>query len=165
MTSLAKRRLRCWAEMLLGTAVFGLFYFLVPMTRHDLAAEPLLLRVLLLAASLALVTLVLVGQVRRSLRPERLPLEVLAPLLGAVNLVVVFFSLIYYGNAEDFAGLETRLDALYFTVTTLCTVGYGDITPLGPGVRAVATVQMIFDLVIVTTAISIIVNARPARGR
>lgn len=149
--------------MLLGTVAFALFYFLLPMNRHELGAGPPLLRAVLLLAALALVTLVLSVQVRRSLRPERLPLEVLAPLLGAVNLVVVFFSLIYYGNAGDFAGLETKLDALYFTVTTLCTVGYGDITPLGPGVRAVVTIQMIFDLIIVTTAISFIVNARPSR--
>ncbi len=150
--------------MLLGTAAFGSFYFLVPMNRHELSQGPPLLRAVLLLASLLLVTLLLAAQVRRSLRPDRLPLERLSPLLGAVNLVVVFFALIYYGNAEDFAGLETRLDALYFTVTTLCTVGYGDIVPLGPGVRAVATIQMIFDLVIVTTAISLIVNARPQSG-
>ncbi|WP_106399060.1 potassium channel family protein [Actinocorallia populi] len=164
MSTSAARRLRCWAEMLLGTAAFGSFYFLVPMNRHELSQGPPLLRAVLLLASLLLVTLLLAAQVRRSLRPDRLPLERLSPLLGAVNLVVVFFALIYYGNAEDFAGLETRLDALYFTVTTLCTVGYGDIVPLGPGVRAVATIQMIFDLVIVTTAISLIVNARPQSG-
>jgi voltage-gated potassium channel len=163
VSALTVRRLRCWAEMLLGTAAFGLFYFLLPMSRHELGTGPPLLRAVLLLAALGLVTLVLVVQVRRSLRPERLPLEVLAPLLGAVNLVVVFFSLIYYGSAEDFAGLETKLDALYFTVTTLCTVGYGDITPLGPGMRAVVTIQMIFDLIIVTTAISFIVNTRPSR--
>ena len=149
--------------MTAGTAAFGLFYFLVPLSRHDLVRDPPLLRVLLLVAALALVTLVLVVQVRRSLRRGRLPLERLAPLLGAVNLVVVFFALIYYANSEHFAGLETRLDSLYFTVATLCTVGYGDITPVGPGVRAVVTIQMVFDLVIVTTAISFIVNARPSR--
>ena len=149
--------------MTAGTAAFGLFYFLVPLSRHDLVRDPPLLRVLLLVAALALVTLVLVVQVRRSLRRGRLPLERLAPLLGAVNLVVVFFALIYYANSEHFAGLETRLDSLYFTVATLCTVGYGDITPVGPGMRAVVSIQMVFDLIIVTTAISFIVNAGPPR--
>ena len=163
MSPLATRRLRCWAGMTAGTAAFGLFYFLVPLSRHDLAGDPPLLRGALLLAALVLVTLVLVVQVRRSMRRGRLPLERLAPLLGAVNLVVVFFALIYYANAEHFTGLETRMDSLYFTVSTLSTVGYGHITPVGPGMRAVVSVQMVFDLIIVTTAISFIVNARPPR--
>jgi voltage-gated potassium channel len=158
------RRLRCWAEALLGTAGFALFYFLVPVHPGELDAGVPLVRTAFLLAALGVIALALVLQVRRALRPGRLPVERLALLLGVVNLVVVFFALIYYGNAEDFSGLETRLDALYFTVSTLCTVGYGDIIPIGPGARAVVTLQMVFDLVIVTTAISFIATAGTRGG-
>ena len=151
--------------MLLSTVGFMLLYFAMPMSRDDLAGGAPAVRAVLLLAALVLITLFLGLLARRSLRPDRLLAERLAPLLGAVNLVVVFFSLIYYGNAEDFSGLETRMDALYFTVATLCTVGYGDIVPVSPAARAVVTLQMVFDLVIVTSAISFIVNAwRPRKG-
>ena len=35
-------------------------------------------------------------------------------------------------------GIETKIDALYFTVTTLATVGFGDIHPVGQVARVVA---------------------------
>ena len=37
---------------------------------------------------------------------------------------------------DQFANLKTWLDALYFTVVTYATVGYGDITPLTPQAKA-----------------------------
>ncbi|MEO3785024.1 potassium channel family protein [Actinocorallia sp. B10E7] len=158
------RRLRSWAGMVLSTVGFGILYFSVPMTRKDLSGGTPAVRALVLLAALGLIALVLVVQARRSLGEDRLMIERFAPLLGVVNLVVLFFSLIYYGNAGSFSGLETKMDSLYFTVSTLCTVGYGDITPISQGARAVVTVQMVFDLVIVTSAISFIVSAWKPRG-
>ena len=42
----------------------------------------------------------------------------------------------------------TRTDALYFTVTTFTTVGFGDIIPASQGARLVVTAQMILDLLV-----------------
>jgi voltage-gated potassium channel len=39
-------------------------------------------------------------------------------------------------------------EALYFSVTTLATVGYGDITPVGPLARALATVEVVAGLLL-----------------
>ena len=52
-------------------------------------------------------------------------------------------SLIYGINRSgtQIPGLETRLDSIYFTVTTLSTVGFGDIAAHSQGARAVVTVQ------------------------
>jgi voltage-gated potassium channel len=63
--------------------------------------------------------------------------------------------------SEQFDGLETKVDGLYFALVTLTTVGFGDIVPVGQTARAVVTVQVAFDLVVVTTAVSILSRGRP----
>ena len=81
-----------------------------------------------------------------------------APVVQSVSaLVLVFvpfvllFSYIYLSLAargeDQMVGLETHLDALYFTVTMLTTVGFGDISPSGQMARAVATTQMLVNLI------------------
>ncbi|KAI6681824.1 hypothetical protein NL676_035705 [Syzygium grande] len=52
----------------------------------------------------------------------------------AVILLVAYLSFgvaIYWYNRENFTATETHpvVDALYFCVVTMCTIGYGDITP------------------------------------
>lgn len=67
-------------------------------------------------------------------------------IVAAVNLLVFIFSmtalvLLLRGGKEQ--GLETYVDALYFTVTTLTTTGYGDILmTTGPG-RLLAVAIMV----------------------
>jgi potassium channel subfamily K len=52
----------------------------------------------------------------------------------AVVLLILYLSLgvvIYYLNRHHFKATETHpvVDALYFCIVTMCTIGYGDITP------------------------------------
>ncbi|KAD3337756.1 hypothetical protein R6Q59_027436 [Mikania micrantha] len=52
----------------------------------------------------------------------------------AVLLLILYLSLgvvIYWYNREHFVASETHVvvDALYFCIVTMCTIGYGDITP------------------------------------
>ncbi|XP_030547329.1 two-pore potassium channel 3-like [Rhodamnia argentea] len=52
----------------------------------------------------------------------------------AVLLLVMYLSLgviIYWVNRDSFSATETHpvVDALYFCIVTMCTIGYGDITP------------------------------------
>ncbi|XP_073048216.1 two-pore potassium channel 3-like [Primulina eburnea] len=49
-------------------------------------------------------------------------------------LLIVYLALgvvIYFVNKDKFRGVETHpvVDALYFCIVTMCTIGYGDITP------------------------------------
>ncbi len=56
-------------------------------------------------------------------------------ILAATNLVVFVFTMtgIVYATQHDHnPAIQTPIDALYFTVTSLTTTGYGDITLPGP---------------------------------
>jgi voltage-gated potassium channel len=66
--------------------------------------------------------------------------------LAAVNLFVfVFFttSVVFAVFVDKSTGPEGYIDALYFTVTTLTTTGYGDITPTTPGGKLFAVLIMV----------------------
>ena len=83
-----------------------------------------------------------------------------------VCLSVVGFAAVYSvlgQEAGEFAGLTTRTDALYFTVSTLATVGFGDIHASGQGAEVVVILQIVFNVVFVAGALSVF-NAR-LRGR
>ncbi|GAB2867596.1 potassium channel family protein [Actinocorallia aurea] len=151
-----------WGEAFLAFFGGAVVYFAVPIRPEDVESG-FVLRGLVLFLSLSAVTGILVHQGRRVTREGRLPAEQIALLLSMVDLVIVFFALIYYARSAEFSGIETRLDSLYFTVSTLCTVGFGDIVPVGQWARVLTTIQMIFDLVIVTSLITIVLAH--ARGR
>ena len=53
----------------------------------------------------------------------------------------------------------TRTDALYFTVTTFATVGFGDITAVSQSARVVVTAQMVLDLLVLGLGVRVFVGA------
>jgi len=90
----------------------------------------------------------------------------LESLLANVLLAVAFFSLVYARLATvpgEFVGLATRLDAVYFTVSTLSTVGFGDIHAAGQTSRLAVIVQMVFNAVVVAAAIRLVFHAARRR--
>ncbi len=66
--------------------------------------------------------------------------------LRSVNLFVFVFvvtSVVFVTQNDVNPAIKNYLDALYFTITTLTTTGFGDITLVGPGGRLLAVVIMI----------------------
>ncbi|MCW2919245.1 MAG: hypothetical protein JWN52_7313 [Actinomycetia bacterium] len=159
MRGLRRARLCAWLRAAFSAAVVIGLFFMVPVHPTDLQGRELVVRAALLLLGIAVLSVLVTFQVRRTLRRQRLFAEQISMLLTVVNVVIVFFSLIYYRLADHFNGVHSRLDALYFSVVTLCTVGFGDITPVSQTARAIVIVQMLFDLIIVTSAISIIVGS------
>ncbi|CAN6451713.1 unnamed protein product [Victoria cruziana] len=58
----------------------------------------------------------------------------------AVVLLILYLSLgvlVFFFNRHHFSGDDTSpfIDALYFCVVTMCTIGYGDITPSSPAAK------------------------------
>lgn len=115
-----------------------------------------------LAASLALTTIglgALAWTMVRELQHLRhgageLSARVLAMML--VLLVMAFslaFFLINLLSPDQFVGLSTRTDALYFTLSTMTTVGYGDVHAEGQLARAMMCVMIVFNIVVVASLV------------
>jgi len=89
-------------------------------------------------------------------------------LVLTVVVVVPLFALGYYaierGDASQFADLETKTDALYFTLSTLGTVGFGDVHATGQLARALVIIQITFDLVVVAALASVLTTQLRARA-
>jgi len=64
----------------------------------------------------------------------------------------------------EFVGLRTRVDALYFALTTLTTVGYGDVHAQGQIARVAVCAQMVFSIGVVATGASIVVKQMTQRS-
>jgi voltage-gated potassium channel len=78
--------------------------------------------------------------------------------------------LVAVSGRDQFAELTTKTDAMYFALATLATVGYGDVHPTGQLARALVSLQMAFNLVVLATGASVFVNllterVRARRGR
>lgn len=68
---------------------------------------------------------------------------------SAVNLVVFIFittSLVFIVEAPTNPGIDNFLDALYFSIATLTTTGFGDITAQGPWGRLLSIAIMVFGV-------------------
>lgn len=81
-------------------------------------------------------------------------------LIFLVYLVVPLFALGYFalerGDGSQFESLSTKTDALYFTLSTLATVGFGDVHATGELARGLVTIQIAFDLVFVAALVSLL---------
>lgn len=92
------------------------------------------------------------SRLRKVLGSDRPVAEALEAVVQLFALLVVGFASIYFAMNRDgtqVEGVETRLDALYFTVTTLATVGFGDLVPVSQAARLVVTGQIVSDLIFV----------------
>jgi voltage-gated potassium channel Kch len=76
----------------------------------------------------------------------------LRSLVYLLAIVVFFFASAYFVFSQTegaFSGIESRTDALYFTITILSTTGFGDIHPSEEWTRLLVTAHMVFNLVFV----------------
>ncbi|GGW60204.1 potassium channel family protein [Streptomyces xantholiticus] len=135
-----------------GGVLMTVVYFVLPM--EELGPDRPAVSWTLFTLTLMSIALLLFLEVRDVLtdRPGTRP-GVALPLLMCLSVLV--FSGAYHALARDpgeFIGLTTRVDALYFTITTLATVGYGDITPKGQSARLVTILQILYTFVFLTAA-------------
>jgi voltage-gated potassium channel len=149
-----------------SVAALVVLYYLLPLDR---ASTPVAVAMLLtgLAGFIVLITF----QVRSIIRSPFPGLRAIESLATSVPLFLLLFAATYVVlatlSASNFGEHLSHTDALYFTVTVLSTVGFGDITAKTETARLVVTGQMIGDLIIFGLAIKVIVGAvrRSREGR
>lgn len=117
-----------------------IFFATVPLSAKDGAAWWL---VALAIGSGMLLAAVLVRMFTRGANLFRLlALFLVAAVVCALGIYTVAQEL-----PGQFEGIETRIDALYFTLTTMTTTGYGDIHAVGQLARGLVSLIFLFDLV------------------
>lgn len=137
-------------------------YLLIPWEGQ--AGASLVLRLVL---ALALLVAASVISVRHVLRAEFPVLRAVETLTAVVVMAIVAFSSAYVilsaRDAAAFSEPLDRIDALYFSLTTSTTVGFGDISPKSDPARVVVMVQMVTNVVVIGAAARVLMHAARRR--
>lgn len=146
------------------TTVLALVYAYAPMR------EPVHDGIPLLIGSLVLLVVLVAWHVRAVSHSHYPGIRAMEALTTTVPFLLLSFSAAYFMIDEDsvraFGAPITRLDALYFTVTTFATVGFGDISARSELARSVVTAQMLVDLLFIGIVARVLVSAvRVGRGK
>jgi len=71
---------------------------------------------------------------------------------------------VYQADPGSFTEPLTKISAIYFTVTVLATVGFGDITASSEGARMLVTVQMVSGLTLLAVLARYVVHVASRRS-
>jgi hypothetical protein len=133
-------------------------YYLLPLDERGTAGASTLL-----ACGLLAVLLVFAWEVRAIMRSPHPRLKAVEALAATLALFLVLFAGAYYllarSASSSFSEPLTRTDALYFTLTTFATVGYGDIAPRSQSGRVLTMFQMAGGLLLVGVAARVLASA------
>lgn len=111
-------------------------------------------------AAWALLVVLIRAEGRRSRERQQREYHRVQQLLTALYLLVLGFALLYVVTETvspgQFAGMANRSDSLYFSVTIMGTVGFGDVHAAGTVGRLMVTCQMLFNLIYLGTALRVL---------
>ena len=124
-------------------------------------AELAWLQATLFIIALAILTFTFLNMLIGDIRHIHLnPIGLRASVLGVMVLeVLALFALTYLAIAEhpgQIMGMSTPLDSLYFTMTTLMTIGFGDIAAQGQLARGTVLVQMFFSVLVLSASVRLL---------
>jgi hypothetical protein len=149
------------ARICVTTAGLGLLYALVPVPGTS-GARALAGMLAGLAGFLVLVA----WQIRAIVRADHPVLRAVEAVTVALAVLIAVFSFTYLSfsraDAGSFSEPLAHVDAVYFTVTVIGTVGFGDIVARSGAARMLVTVQMLVDIALVAGAARLVVVAARA---
>ena len=153
-----RRVMRSIARTVVVTGAMVAFYVTAPLDQRPAGAIAVRLVVELIA-----LVLVLVWQIRSVGRSPHPVLRGVEALVVSVPLLVLTFAATYivvdHKSPGSFTEALSRLDAAYFAVTVLATVGFGDIAPVTEVARSLVMSQMLVDLAFVGLVAKVLVGA------
>ena len=114
---------------------------------------------------LAVVIAVFVWRLARIPSASRPVIAAIEALCLVFGMFLCLFALVYVSLAVDdpnrFTQPLNKVSAVYFSVTVLATVGFGDIAPVGDLTRTIVTVQMVLDLLLIGATVKLLgISAR-----
>ncbi|MFI1364077.1 potassium channel family protein [Streptomyces griseochromogenes] len=143
---------------LLITAGLITAYYLLPLDSRGAGAASVILALGLLG-----VGLVFAWEIRAIMRSPYPRLRAVEALVATLALFLMLFSCAYYildsTTTGSFNEPLTRTDALYFTLSTFSTVGYGDIVARSQAARLVTMIQMSCGLLLAGIALRVLTGA------
>jgi voltage-gated potassium channel len=146
------------ARALLTVTLLLVVYYNAPLDRGLTAGSALLF-----LTGLALLAVAVVLQIRGILVSTRPRLRAIRTLAVGLPLFLVVFAATYFTVAQAQAGSFTeplsRTDALYFTLTTFATVGFGDIAAKTELARILVMIQMLIGLLAVGVIAKVVLGA------
>ena len=147
--------LRC---LIIAALVIGIYY-LAPLSSHESVANAVLR---LLVGGVLFVGL-LVWQIRRIRRADLPELQAIEALVLALFCFLTIFASTYgqisHYSPHAFNATMDRNTALYFTISTFGTVGFGDVVAVSGSVRLLVALQILIDLVFVGLVVKVLARA------
>jgi hypothetical protein len=139
------------------TVVVLAVYFMVPIAAHP--HSPVWWRLLI---GSVLFVVVLSHELTSILRHEQPMRRAIIALAVLIPLFIITFAWLYLtmsrSDPAHFGSELSRVEALYFTVTVLSTVGFGDIHPQTDPARLATSVQMVADLILLAVVVRLIIG-------
>ncbi|WP_133697024.1 ion channel [Mycobacterium sp. BK086] len=85
----------------------------------------------------------------------RTAFEVIAFISFTEGAFACWYATLSAQSSEAFAPPLSKVDAVYFTISTATTTGMGDIHPVSAAARMVVTVQMVLSLFLIAAALGV----------
>lgn len=102
-------------------------------------------------------------QIRSIVQSEHPNVRAVEVLATTIAMLLVLFASFYMrisvGDAASFNQPLDHIDSLYFTITVLATVGFGDIAPVSNPARLAVSFQMMLDLVVIGVVVRLLFTA------
>jgi voltage-gated potassium channel len=116
-----------------------------------------------LLAALIVFAGVFAGQFWQIIHADLPEVRAVQSLAVVIPIFLVLFSVLYLtlsaSSVTNFNRPLNHTSALYFTIMTFSTVGYGDITPRGSTAQLLVSSQMLLDLVILGSVVRLLLYA------
>jgi hypothetical protein len=154
-----------WVRPLVSVMGMVVLFYVVPVGNQQSASRTIFALLLTLGAVCALGWAIVSQLKRQLLHPGDENLRTLLMLLGSVAVVFALgYFLLEVHDPGQMVGVSTRTDALYFTIATLTTVGYGDVHAQGQAARVLVSLQLVFDVIFVAALVSTVARSLSSKA-